>query len=84
MKISFGGKKFRFKESFGDFTLTTIKEYMSIHKDTEELIEDHNKILKKVQDIIPSDKTAEENERNLIELDLQMTEIQFKLTGKED
>ena len=82
MKISFGGKKFRFKESFGEFTLTTIKEYMNIHKDTEELIEDHNEILKKVQDIIPSEKTAEEDERNLIDLDQKMTEIQFKLTGK--
>jgi hypothetical protein len=82
MKIDFGGTRFKFKESFGEFTLTTIKEYMSIHDDTEKLIEDHNEILKKVQDITPSAKTQQDDVANLIDLDSQLSEIQFNLTGK--
>jgi len=82
MKIDFGGTTFNFKESFGEFSLETIKEYMSIHDDTEELIKEHNSLLKKVQDIIPSDKTSEDDIGTLLVLDSELAEIQHKLTGK--
>lgn len=81
--IIMGGKKWPFKLSFSKFTLSTIKGYMKIHDEVDELVELYDSKLGEMQ-LYVTGKEGKESEElaEVLLIDSELSDIQFQLTGK--